>query len=167
VTVDVGLDTTVGVAATTSGYLVPLMVEASIPCPEGSAHALLEASAGQFIATAAPAMADMSAAGSRSVIQDAASDAADAATEAAAPASSRTPATASTAALGATTTILLTPTGAKNMYRGFTTLLLSGVPLSARIQVSVGDALACKTISPAEAAADAGVEIADSGTCSP
>jgi hypothetical protein len=53
------------------------------------------------------------------------------------------------------------------MYRGFTMLLLSGVPLSARIQVSIGDALACETVSPAEAGSDAGVDITDSGTCSP
>jgi hypothetical protein len=160
VAVDVAIDSTVGVSATTTGYLVPLVVTATIPCLEGSAHALVETGAGQFSASGTPAVS--SEAGVANAIPSLSDAGADGASDASTEASTSSAAPASTAAPGATTTILLTPTGQGSTYLGFTTLLLAGVPLSTRIQVSVGDALACETVGPA---ADAAIRITESKTC--
>lgn len=48
ITVDVAIDTTIGVGPTTTGYVVPLVVRASVPCLDGVTHAAVTTSEGQF-----------------------------------------------------------------------------------------------------------------------
>jgi hypothetical protein len=58
----------------------------------------------------------------------------------------------------------LTSNGA-GQYLGFTTLALSGVQLSARLQVVLGDSATCELISAMSDGGTGSVMVADSGTC--
>ncbi len=142
ISVTVAVDAAIGAHQTAAGYLVPLVIRASIPCLEGVAHASVTTSAGAFETSATP------------FVPDAAASQEEAPGDVLAPA-------------GASVDVTLTPL-AGDTYVGFTTLQLSGVQLAARIQVALGDASDCETLGAwVDAGSEPEVTITDAGTCSP
>jgi hypothetical protein len=158
--VAVGLDPSIASIQTSTGYLVPLVIEAAMPCLEGVAHATVISSAGQFSSTG---MLPMVPSAMTSMSTDAG---ADSGTDAAVKSGKSTggggmSGTAAATSGSASTTVTLTQAGVKGEVVGFTTLQLSGAQLTTRVQVSVGDVSACETIiglvqSVVDAAVDGG-----------